>query len=293
MISRRRFLSLSACAMGFPAHATPTRWRGFALGAEVQISLYAPPEQAKTAMQACKAQLKLIERQFSLYDPNSALSKLNREGALAHPHAWMQDILMHCDTVNRETSGVFDPTIQPLWHALSLGVPTDAAQQALGWHRVKRSPQQVTLDTGQALTLNGIAQGYATDVIKSQLAALGLQKSLINIGEFAALGGPFHIGVEDPKAGLVTTRHLTNQAIATSSPGALQLDARHTHILNPKGADVVWNTISVTAKTATIADAVSTAFCMMTFEEIAAAKSRLPGIHEVIAVDHAGQITTI
>ncbi len=293
MISRRRFLTLSACAIGFPADASPTRWRGFALGADVQISLYAPAHQAQTALNTCKAQLKLIERQFSLYDPNSALSGLNRAGKLARPHPWMQELLRQCDTIHRATSGAFDPTVQPLWLALSRGHPTQAARHAIGWERVTHSPDQIALDSGQALTLNGIAQGYATDVIKSQLAAVGLQKSLINIGEFAALGGPFHIGVEDPSAGLVTTRKLVNQAIATSSPGALQLDARHSHILSPTDADMIWSTVSVMARSAALADAASTAFCTMTFEEIKAAKSNLPEINEVIAVDHAGQITTI
>ena len=49
-----------------------------------------------------------------------------------------------------------------------------------------------------------------------------LKKVLINIGEFAALGGLFTLGISDPAYGLVGTTKLSNRAVATSSLAACQ-----------------------------------------------------------------------
>ena len=41
---------------------------------------------------------------------------------------------------------------------------------------------------GAAITLNGIAQGYATDRVVDVLRARGLSTTLVNMGEIRALG---------------------------------------------------------------------------------------------------------
>ncbi len=297
MIARRRFIAISAAwAAASPARADEARgreWRGRALGAEAQVTL-AGPEALTAAMVArIEALLRRIEAEFSLHDPGSALARLNRDGALDGPSSAMLDVLAASDAAHRATAGRFDPTVQPLWRALADGGDAVAARRLVGWPRVRFDPARVRLGRGQALTLNGIAQGFAADRVRDLLARAGFTRVLVDIGEFAALGGPWRLGIADPEYGLVATRTLANGAIATSSPGALRLAGGEGHILGPGGEPVRWSTVSVEAGSATLADALSTAFCLMRASEIRAATARAAGVRRVLLVDGDGGVTSL
>ena len=286
-LTRRRFLTISAAALAAsPAQAGVARWRGIALGAEAAITLEGPQDQAEAALTEVTRLIREVERVFSLYDPASELSRLNRDGrAQVSPH--MDAVMAASDAAHSTTQGAFDPTVQAFWTA-----PGGAARR-LGWQRVKRNGRQVTLGPGQTLTFNGIAQGYATDLAADALAARGFGRALINIGEHRGLGGPWRLELSDPAHGPLGMRTLTDTAIATSSPGALTLAGGRPHILDPGGtAPPRWSTISVEARRATLADAMSTAFCLMDEQAIrdAARRTRLS---RVTLVDAEGRLRTI
>jgi len=295
MIGRRRFLAVSAAAVaGGPARAAPAplRWRGRALGAEAAITLNAPEAQARPALKAALARLREAEGLFSLFDPASALSRLNAAGRLDAPAAPMLRLFARIDALHAVTGGLFDPTVQPLWRALAEGRDPAPAAALIGWERVRHGPEGIRLAPGQALTLNGIAQGFATDAVAAALRAHGLGDLLVNIGEFAGTGGPWRVGIEDPKIGPVTGRWLTEGAIATSSPAALSLGAR-SHILHPAGGAPRWSTVSVEAEDATLADGLSTALCLADRPAIAALHARLPGFRRGALVSPEGEVSTL
>ncbi len=289
MISRRRFLSLAAAAVATPACAAPVRWQGVAFGADVSLTIHAPRTQADPALHAVRALLRRIETLFSLFDPASDLVALNQSGVLAHPAPEFIEILALVNHVHRATKGVFDPTIQPVWQALARQEPAAQARRLIGWDRVQRTSSRLVLGAGQALTLNGIAQGYATDLVADALRARGFDQVLVNIGEFSGVGGPWHLGISDPGFGIVATRTLTGRAIATSSPAALTLGKGQRHILGPSGQRPLWSTVSVSADRAAIADAASTAFCLMPVAAIRRALAKLPGAPDATLVDATGQ----
>ncbi|MBN9887802.1 FAD:protein FMN transferase [Salipiger abyssi] len=290
-LSRRRFLTISAACVAAPAlaDAAPARWRGVAMGAEAEITLYGP--EAPAALKEAVARLRGVERCFSLYDPRSELSVLNREGRLV-PSEDFRALMAQADAIHRATGGAFDPSVQPLWRALAMGGDVRVAREAIGWDRVARG-ERIVLARGQALTFNGIAQGYATDLVADLLAARGFGRALVNIGEFRALGGPWRLGLSDPAQGYLGTRTLEGGAIATSSPGALML-GKGGHILDPRGQGAArWSTVSVEAESATVADGVSTAGCLMSAEELARAAGALPGIRRVTLVDRGGDLRVV
>ena len=262
MIPRRRFLAISAAALAFPARAAPTRWQGRAMGAEVSLTLEAPKATAQAAVQKVQNILHETETLFSLYDPSSQLSRLNATGRLERPDPRVVALLGLCDQAHRLTGGRFDPTVQPLWQALAQGQDPEPARRLIGWHRVTRGDGEITLAPGQALTLNGIAQGYATDRVSAALKAAGLSRVLVNIGEYHGWGRNWQIGVADPVHGLVARQTLNTRALATSSPGALHLGTE-THILSPDGRAPLWSTVSIEGPSATMADALSTAAVFM------------------------------
>ncbi len=301
MMTRRRFLAISAAALAGPAAGalargatSPIRWQGHAMGAEISLSLEADISVARPAIRAVRDLIERCEMQFSLYRPESALSRLNRDGHLYAPAEPFHRLLRLCDDMHRLTNGRFDPSIQPLWSALAQGRDAGAARQAIGWRRVRITPAHISIGRGQALTLNGIAQGFATDLVAQTLRDAGLNRILVNIGEFHAGGRPWKLGISDPLHGLVAVRTLQDRAIATSSPIAMQLSAGQPHILNPRGTDApLWSTISVEADEASIADALSTAFCHAPAQEIASVLRMAPGAPEATCVATDGSIHRI
>ncbi|MFT6531344.1 MAG: thiamine biosynthesis lipoprotein [Limimaricola cinnabarinus] len=293
MPSRRRFLAIAAAAIAAPGAGHAATWRGTALGATAAITLLGPRHRVEPALAAARETLERMEALFSLYREDSALSRLNATGRIEAPDADFTNLMALCDRAVAATGGRFDPTVQPLWRALAEGGDARDAAARIGWGRVTTAPG-IRLGRGQALTLNGIAQGFASDRVAEGLAAVGFSRALVDIGEMRALGGPWRIGIEDHAQGLMGQVSLSGGAIATSSPDALLLPGDASHILDPLSgslAQPLWSSVSVEADTAALADALSTAMCLMPREEIEGL--RVEGLRKVRLVDRAGDMVTL
>ena len=296
MMNRRRFLTISAVALATPIQARrpTTRWQGFAMGAEVSLTLDGDPATAESAITKVRAILEHCENLFSLYRPNSALSRLNRTGVYADPEPDFLQLLWAWDQAYLLTRGRFDPTVQPLWLAEAASQDTTRALELIDWSSVQISSQAVTLEPGQALTLNGIAQGFMTDRVVQALRQSGWDKILVNVGEFYAGGRHWTLGISDPDYGIIDTLDLKKRAVATSRPKAMRLRSGQFLILSPTGRYTPhWSTVSVQAADATTADALSTAFCHATESEIADILLRVDGAPSAICVRPDGFIQKI
>lgn len=264
---RRSFLTLAACALAAPAAAAPEthRWQGVALGADVALTVRGGDPRAARAFFAESARaLRHIEDQFSLFR-GSALTRLNAMGHLPHPSDDMRALLALAGRVHDATGGAFDPTVQPLWQARRLGADETAARALTCWGDVRISDAEIRLSPGMALTLNGIAQGFAADRLAEIAARHGLTDLLIDTGETRAIGPrDWTARIEAPDTRPI--RHLTlrNRALATSAPYGTRIGPNEdrAHIL---GAARIphWATVSVSADTAALADALSTAAVLM------------------------------
>lgn len=292
MTTRRRFLMIAAAAMatGTAARAAPFVWQGAALGARATIRLTHPKAAEITARAA--AEIERLEQVLSLYRANSALSQLNTRSRLDAPPFELLECLTLSASVHHATGGLFDPTVQRLWQAHAEAAVagrdlTEADRQAAlsltGWQGVTLDESAITLRPQMALTLNGIAQGYIADRIAALLEAEGLTDILIDTGEFRALGQnpaggdwPVTLAPEGRRI------DLADRALATSAPLGTVFDAagKVGHILNPatgEPAPAVWQAVSVSAPSAALADALSTAACLMPDRAaIDAALSRFP-----------------
>ncbi len=277
MTNRRRFLAISAAAIALPGalSAQPVHvWQGTALGARATLRL-AHPEAPEISARVA-AEISRLEDVFSLYRPDSALSQLNREGRLQAPPFEMLECLSLAGAVHAASEGRFDPTIQPLWasyaEASALGqMPDEAdltrARARVGWDRVTLDPSGISMAPGMALTLNGIAQGYIADRVAGLLANEGLTDILIDTGEFRALGGHPAGGAWPVKLAAGGEVPLAARALATSAPLGTTFDEGATmgHILDPAtGAPTRanWREITISAPSAALADALSTAACL-------------------------------
>ncbi len=296
-ITRRRFLAVSAAATlawQAPARAATFRWRGVALGAPASIAFDGLGRAAAAGLAGrVEAEISRLEDIFSLYRAGSELRRLNRFGRLEHPSHEMLELLDLVRLVNESTGGAFDPTVQPFWrlHARAAGenrAPTPvemrAALLASGWRHVQVGAGLIRFRRpGMALTLNGVAQGYIADRIAALLRARGLVDVLVDTGEIRALGRraegtPWRAGIVLPDGTPVARKALSDRALATSAPHATLLDVTRGagHILDPRTGDpaAYWRLASVSAPRAALADALSTAFCLMGRRAIDAALAR-------------------
>ena len=275
MLNRRRFIAISAALMApLPAAAALHTETGQALGAKVTLRLAHPDAPAIAAR--AMAEIARLEDIFSLYREGSALMRLNAAGTLDTPPFELLECLSLAGAVHAASDGRFDPTVQPLWalHAAAAIAGQEVTPEALtaaraqvGWERVNLDPARITLAPGMGLTLNGIAQGYIADRVAALLEAEGLGNVLIDTGEFRALGGHPQGGAWPVKLAQGDTVALRGRALATSAPLGTTFDqaGRMGHILDPRsGRPVagVWQAVSVSAPTAALADALSTAICL-------------------------------
>jgi thiamine biosynthesis lipoprotein len=247
-------------------------WQGSGMGGALSVRLDGlPPARALRLQARIGAEVAHVESLFSLHR-DSALTRLNRDGRLAHPAPAFLDLCDLAARVHAATGGVFDPTVQALWQARVAG--TGAAP--VGWDRVSVTPREIRLPPGMALTFNGIAQGFAADRIAALLRAEGLVHVLIDMGEVATLGPradgtPWQAQVQGPDGAPLAAVALAGRALATSSPMGTRLPDGSGHILHPAGGAPVWSTVAVSAPSAALADAMSTAFCLMDRKAIALA----------------------
>lgn len=280
-MNRRRFLTISAAAMAVPAKATePAIWTGRALGADARIVLLGLDNHyAKGLFTKIEAGIARVESHFSLYK-ESSLTRLNRDGRLAHPALDFSELVALSGMAHSATGGVFDPTIQPLWMAIATGGDIEAAHLCVGWDRVRIRHDEILLEPGMALTFNGIAQGHAADLVAALLRREGFTDVLIDMGEVVALGRnhsrDWQAAVATPEGRELIRVNLSNRALATSSPMGTRIGGGAAHILHPKGKEPLWSTVSVSAARAVVADALSTAFCLMEKSAIEAALVHFP-----------------
>ncbi|MFH1805932.1 MAG: FAD:protein FMN transferase [Pseudomonadota bacterium] len=300
-VSRRRFLMISAATAtlaGLPGIARAafpvTHWRGVAMGSAASISLAHP--DADAIIKRALAEIARLENIFSLYRPNSTLMQLNAHGRIDAPPFDLLECLGLCNVVHTASNGLFDPTIQPLWqlyarhYANGQSPHPDAIKTTLlqtGWNGVRYDQNGVQFDhPGMAITLNGVAQGYVADRVAALLRTEGLTDILVNTGEFHALGGhpdggDWPVSIDTGSGILTDVIPLRDRALATSSPRGTVFDAQGKvgHILDPRNGAAgksPWQSISVSAPDAALADALSTAMCLMTRPEITALLAAFP-----------------
>ncbi len=310
--ARRRFLAIAASASAvaagsiaapaFQALASPPAirriWRGVALGAHASITLSGPDAgRLEVLTNLLEAEIARLENLFSIYRPASAVSQLNRNGFLPAPPPELLRLMSLATAVHEATGGAFDPTIQPLWqlHAAARSgpdaepVPANAVREArtrTGWQHVAFSSDRIRFTRrGMALTFNGIAQGFVADRVADLLRRNGFTNVLVDMGEISALGHrrttePWHVGIAGVDGTVVGTVDLSDRALATSAP-ALTTAATGTqpgHIIDPRSGQPGgrWNLVSVSDRHAAVADALSTAFCLLDHREMTSTLAHFP-----------------
>lgn len=290
MMHRRNVIKLGAAALGALAltRYNPSRreWRGRGFGADLSVVFHDHDEGYKRTFAAIEKEAERLEHMFSLFRPNSAISRLNRDGVLHNPPEDLVALLQEAKSVWYKTNGFFDPTVQSVWQDEHTQTGSIA-----GFDTVDVRRDLIRFEKpGSALTLNGIAQGYASDQLSRLLQRRGHAAHLVNLGEFAAGDGDWRLGIENGDAHRLTHTDLSNLGLATSAPDAMRRANGQAHIVHPFGKTPVWKTVTVQAKNSALADAYSTAFTLIPRPKIEAMDLGAMGIATVWLESPSGAV---
>jgi thiamine biosynthesis lipoprotein len=235
-----------------------------------------------------------IERQLTVYRDDSEISRINaraHEGPMS-VESRLFDLLVDCQRWWGETGGAFDITAGPLirawgFHRRQGRMPSteelESLRPKIGMGHVKLDPRAKTIRfdrTGIEINLGGIGKGYAIDRALEHLAPMGLTSALMGAGQSSirAVGdAPGNIGwpidLADPSApgrrlGQVG---LVDAGLSTSASSEQYFEhegKKYGHLLDPR---TLWpappdRQVTVMARTAARAEALSTAFYVMGYE---------------------------
>lgn len=249
------------------------------LGTTLSIrAAHADADKLDEALAQARREVARMEDAMSLFRPGSAINQLNRDGVLLNPPEDFLRILSMSLPISARSQGAFDITVQPLWALyfdaqqrgrLPSADEIHAVRQRVGWQFVQVSAGRVTFaKAGMGITLNGIAQGYASDLVRAHLKRSGIVHALIDMGEWSSLGQSdgqrdWTLGIADPHQAdrLTAQLRMNGLCVATSSDAQCSFspDRVHHHILNPKTGDspVDISSVTVAAQTCTQADALT------------------------------------
>lgn len=282
-----------------------------AFGTTISLSvLHHDRREAELAIQDALRSAQKVDRLMSIYHPASQVFQLNRDGLYVHPDPQLLEVLAQARQLSEWTGGAFDITVQPLWRAFSAAaakgeLPSEAerasARQLVDWRGLAYDRDHVRLALpGMAITLNGLAQGYAADRALAALRAHGIGHALLDTGEFVASGRkrhgqPWTLGIRAPRdaEALATTLYVEGCGVATSGDYASTFtpDYAHHHIFDPARGDSPTElaSVSVMAPTGMLADGLSTAFMVMGREPASELAVQLPAV-DLMTIDKRGRI---
>ncbi|MBN2072448.1 MAG: FAD:protein FMN transferase [Actinobacteria bacterium] len=262
------------------------------MGTYVNITVYGPQEEAEKSIDAAFESIALIEKIASIYDEESEVSFLNREGYIENPSPDLVELIRLSKEYSEITGGSFDITIQPVLKLWSEGLWQESeevqektvgeALRLVGSDMIEVDENKISFkQKDMAVTLGGIAKGYAVDRALEVIGEHGIKYALVDAGgDIGTIGSKpdgskWSVKLRDPddpdnqESGMesLPTFIFEGRAVATSGNYYRYYDPEKEvhHISDPKTGYSASSCISVTiiADTCTEADVLATAVFVM------------------------------
>jgi thiamine biosynthesis lipoprotein len=300
-----------------PAAGTPTlvERTHMTMGSELAIAAWTGDEAAAVAaFDAAFAEADRLDRIMSVWQPGSELLQINA-AAGGHPvpaSADVREVMKTAIQVGDWTGGKFDVTfgaLSGLWkfdaQNQDNSIPTSADIERrlplidYTTVRVDDAAGTVFLSrAGVSAHLGGIGKGYAVDRVAGMLRQAGLRDFMVQFGGDMFLSGrrgdrPWRVALRDPRGPLdqaFAAIELSDETFSTSGDYERFFMAggrRYHHIIDPDTGAPARGARSVTiiARTSTLADALSTGVFVMGPDEGMALVERLSDVEAVIVTD--------
>jgi thiamine biosynthesis lipoprotein len=316
-VTRRRVLRIVAAAAGVPlliagVRATAPKmqaftWRGQVLDAVSELTLWHTDAGfAQATLVRVREEIARLERVFSLYIPESEISRLNAAGRLEKPSPELRALMSESLRLSALSGGAYDISVQPLWRLYEahfwsrthvepdiVARAHDVARALVDFRGIENAPKTIAFARpGMAITLNASAQGYITDWIADMLRNEGFESAVVDLGEFRALGRhpdgrPWRMGIGERGGGDDgPTVELENMALAVSAGYGTIFEpgGKFHHIFDPhtgESANRLLN-VAVIGPRATAADGLATALCVVGEAYARALIAAYPGTRAIL-----------
>jgi FAD:protein FMN transferase len=282
------------------------------MGTELRISVWTSNEQGvDKAFEAIVTEFDRLEDVMSNWREDSEVQRINA-AAGKHPvpiSSEMRDVLRTARQVSEWTGGKFDVTfgvLSGLWkfdYQNKDGLIPDPAEVSRRLKLIDYRDLAVDEQAGTALLrregmvvhLGGIGKGFAVDRARDILRDRGFHDFMIQFGGDMYVAGhsgdrPWRLGIQDPRGPAnrsFASVDLSDSTFSTSGDYErffIKDGRRYHHILDPATGEPAMGCRSVTimAKSATIADGLSTGIFILGPEAGMALIEKLPDVEGVI-----------
>lgn len=278
-----------------------------ATGFEILI-VHQDGRYARQAAQAAFAELDRLEAELSRFIENSDISRINARPANQPVRIGLAALqcLQLARQVYNETGGAFDITIGPLvdyWQKIDKAKHRSPRQQLnpACWKSGMRFLELdetrcsvVVLTESVQIDLGGIGKGFAVDQMGQLMHDWGIDAAVIHSGgsSVLALDPPpgrkgFAVTLSNPCNRKETLARLYLQRRALSGSGM----QKGRHIIDPRTAQPVTGRLAAwsCASTAAMADGLSTAFMVMSDDEIKQYCRSHPNVRAMVILKQRGK----
>jgi thiamine biosynthesis lipoprotein len=298
-LTRRSAIRITAAAAGLSTIIAAVRaaapqpqmfhWQGEVLGALSELTLWhTDTALARRAILKVRAEVERYERIFSLYRPDSEISRLNASGALTNPAPELRALIEESQHFGSASAGSFDISVQPLWRLYAghfwsrnhvfediVARAQDVARQLVDFRNIETGPRRISFAReNMGITLNSVAQGYVSDAVADMLRNEGFESAVVDLGEVRTLGRhpdghAWRIGIRDALAAGNVDRvvDLDDMALAVSGGYGTTFEptGRFHHIFDPQSGASANNLagVAVIGPRATAANALAVAICVL------------------------------
>jgi FAD:protein FMN transferase len=283
-------------------------WHGEVLDAVSELTLWHTDAAfAQRTILRVRREIERFERIFSLYRPDSEISRLNAAGRVDRPSPELSELIDKSQRLSELSGGAFDISVQPLWRLYEAhfwshtAVQADIAARAhevaralVDFRRIDSGAGAIAFaHSGMAITLNSLAQGYVTDYVADMLRNEGFDSAVVDLGEFRTLGShpdgrPWRIAIRNGKTSqrLDRTVDLENMALAVSGGYGTTFEpsGRFHHIFDPHtgaSANSLFD-VAVIGPRATTANGLSTAICVTGESQASRLLAAYPGMRAIL-----------
>jgi thiamine biosynthesis lipoprotein len=268
------------------------------------------PEARYAEQAACAAfdELDRLEAELSRFIENSDISRINNLAANQSVQVSLAafECLQLCVSLYAETNGAFDITIGSLldcWLGEDKTIRTPSneqlslARQRTGLHLIKLNQAQHTvqlLTDSVQIDLGGVGKGYVVDKMAGLLGDWSIDTALIHGGysSVLAVGSPpqmegWPVTLSNPNNRKQTLARICLWDLALSGSG-LQ---KGQHIIDPRTSRPVEDKLAVwvCAPDAVTSDALSTAFMVMSLNQVKRYCASHPDVRAMVITKEQGE----
>lgn len=297
-------------------------YSGFALGTDYQLKFFA---EEKLDLQAeIDSIFEVVNQSMSTYQEDSDISKINAGDTTIQVDDMFRTMFLKSKEIHQKTNGYFDPTVGDLVNLYGLGpkkmeisvdsTAIDSLMNYVGLDKVSITDDNLIVrkHIETVLDFNGIAKGYAVDLlgflleekeVKNYLAEIGGE--IRSKGKNLSSGKTWRLGIDDPRIetnpnelqGIV---ELKDKSLATSGNyRKFRYDSisgeKYNHIIDPKSGytkKVNMLSVSVLADDCATADAYATAFMAMEIENSIEVAEKQKDLEVFFIYDEKGELKT-